>query len=116
MNEQKPNVNSENFDNFGYSPGTNVAVPANLFMSLRNLLKAVRENGTVISFKTGQKNPEEFATQNPDVTLTPEAFNSVIFLGYLDEIHISNIEKGIAVDLTKGEINAKPTIESPVVS
>lgn len=118
MTEQKPNVDlsSENFDNFAYSPGTNVAVPADLFLSLRNLLKSVRDNGTVISFKTGQSSPELFANQRPEVTLTPEAFNAVLFLGYLDEIHISNIEKGIAVDVTKGDINAKPVLEKPIVS
>ena len=95
----------ENFDPFryGYKPGSAVTIPVELFMRVIDLTGAVAKNEVkerieVLSVELGAEVTEQ---QKPIVRVftTPVGRASEELFNEFVNVHIENIEKGLAVDL-----------------
>ena len=94
-----------NFDPFqyGYKPGSTVALPVELFMRVIDLTGAVAKNEVkerieVLSVELGAEVTEQ---QKPIVRVftTPVGRASEELFNEFINVHVENIEKGLAVDL-----------------
>ena len=95
----------ENFDPFryGYKPGSAVTIPVELFMRVIDLTGAVAKNEVkerieVLSVELGadvteQQKPIVRVFTTPVGRASEELFNEFL------NVHVENIEKGLAVDL-----------------
>ena len=99
------NEEKGNFDpfQFGYKPGTAVTIPVELFMRVIDLTGAVAKNEVkerieVLSVELGSEVTEG---QKPIVRVftTPVGRASEELFNELVNVHVDNIEKGLAVDL-----------------
>lgn len=95
----------ENFDPFryGYKPGSAVTIPVELFMRVIDLTGAVAKNEVkerieVLSVELGAEVTEQ---QKPIVRVftTPVGRASEELFDEFLNVHVENIEKGLAVDL-----------------
>lgn len=95
----------ENFDPFryGYKPGSAVTIPVELFMRVIDLTGAVAKNEVkerieVLSVELGAEVTEQ---QKPIVRVftTPVGRASEELFNEFLNVHVENIEKGLAVDL-----------------
>ena len=95
-----------NFDpfQFGYKPGSAVTIPVELFMRVIDLTGAVAKNEVkerieVLSVELGAEVTEQ---QKPIVRVftTPVGRASEELFNEFVNVHVDNIEKGLAVDLS----------------
>lgn len=83
------------YTKFGYSPTAKITITGELFNRTLELLTSLVQNEKKVYFKA-MKDPEEMYAQPPMIYFTPEGMGLAQLIDYYFEVHVDNVNAGIA--------------------